>query len=59
MAMGDNFVNNTIVNILHVVSKTGADELQFVRITAAQTLSFIIVLVYYLKKYRHGKPHQK
>lgn len=59
MAMGDHFVNNTIVNILHVVSKTGADELQFVRITAAQTLSFIIVLVYYLKKYRHGKPHQK
>ncbi len=59
MAMGDHFVNNTIVNILHVVSKTGADELQFVRITVAQTLSFIIVLVYYLKKYRHGKPHQK
>ena len=49
MAMGDHFVNNTIVNILHVVSKTGADELQFVRITVAQTLSFIIVLVYYLK----------
>lgn len=59
MAMGDHFVNNTIVNILHVVSKTGADELQFVRITVAQSLSFIIVLVYYLKKYRHGKPHQK
>lgn len=59
MAMGDHFVNNTIVNILHVVSKTGADELQFVRITVAQTLSFVIVLVYYLKKCRHGKPHQK
>lgn len=59
MAMGDHFVNNTIVNILHVVSKTGADELQFVRITVAQTLSFIIVLVYYLKKCRHGKPHQE
>lgn len=59
MAMGDHFVNNTIVNILHVVSKTGADELQFVRITVAQTLSFVIVLVYYLKKYRHGKLHQK
>lgn len=34
-AMGDHFVNNTIVNILHVVSKTSADELQFVRITVA------------------------
>ena len=52
MAMGDHFVNNTIVNILHVVSKTGTDELQFVRITIAQTLSFIVVLIYYLKKYR-------
>lgn len=52
MAMGDHFVNNTIVNILHVISKTGTDELQFVRITIAQTLSFIVVLIYYLKKYR-------
>lgn len=52
MAMGDHFVNNTIINILHVVSKTGSDELQFVRITIAQTLSFIIVLIYYLKRYR-------
>lgn len=52
MAMGDHFVNNTIVNMLHVVSETGRDERQFVRITIAQTLSFIIVLVYYLKKRR-------
>ena len=35
MAMGDHFVNNTIVNILHVTSYTGADELMFVRITIA------------------------
>lgn len=52
MAMGDHFVNNTIVNILHVVSTTGNDELQFVRITIAQTLSFIVVLIYYLKKHQ-------
>lgn len=52
MAMGDHFVNNTMVNILHVVSETGSDELQFVRITIAQTLSFIVVLIYYLTKYR-------
>ncbi len=49
MAMGDHFVNNTIVNILHVVTHTGADELQFVRITIAQTLSFIVVLICCLK----------
>jgi len=52
MAMGDHFVNNTIVNVLHVVSTTGNDEFQFVRITIAQTLSFIAVLIYYLIKYR-------
>ena len=52
MAMGDHFVNNTIVNVLHVVSTTGNDGFQFVRITIAQTLSFIAVLIYYLIKYR-------
>lgn len=51
MAMGDHFVNNTIVNLLHVVSDTGVDELMFVRITIAQTVSFTLVLVCYIKKY--------
>lgn len=50
MAMGDHFVNNTIVNMLHVVSSSGADELMFVRMSIAQTLSFVIVLIVYLKK---------
>lgn len=50
MAMGDHFVNNTIVNMLHVVSGTGADELMFLRMAVAQTLSFVIVLIVYLKK---------
>lgn len=48
MAMGDHFVNNTIVNMLHVISNTGADELMIVRISIAQSVSFIIVLVWYL-----------
>ena len=52
LAMGDHFVNNTLVNILHITSNTGVDELQFVRITVAQTLSFVIVLICYLKKRR-------
>lgn len=52
MAMGDHFVNNTIVNLLHVVSKTGADELMTVRLTIAQSVSCVVVLVYYLLKYR-------
>lgn len=48
MAMGDHFVNNTIVNILHVVSETGADEMMFVRITIAQSVSFLLVLTCYI-----------
>ena len=52
MAMGDHFVNNTIINILHVVSTTEeADNLQFIRITIAQSLSFTIVLILYLINY--------
>ena len=52
MAMGDHFVNNTIVNILHVISAGGADQMQVVRISIAQFVSFIIVLVWYLMKKR-------
>lgn len=47
MAMGDHFVNNTLVNILHVISVNGTDQLQMIRISIAQTLSFILVLAYY------------
>ena len=50
MAMGDHFVNNTIVNILHVVSETGVDEMMFVRITIAQSLSFLLVLICYIRR---------
>lgn len=50
MAMGAHFVNNTIVNILHLVSDTGADELMFVRISIAQMLSFVVVLIVYIRK---------
>ena len=52
MAMGDHFVNNTLVNVLHVVSENGSDNLQMFRISIAQTLSFILVLIYYFYKKR-------
>ena len=57
MAMGDHFVNNTLVNILHVISENGADQLQMIRISIAQTLSFILVLAYYFysKKQKKGQ----
>lgn len=52
MSMSDHFVNNTIVNIFHVISDTGVDELQVVRIAVAQSISFIIVFIYYLRNYK-------
>ncbi len=48
-SMGDHFFNNTIVNLLHVVTDTGADELMTVRVSIAQTISFAIVIICYLK----------
>ena len=47
MGMGDHFVNNTIVNILHAVSKNGADEMMALRVAIAQSLSFILVLLWF------------
>lgn len=49
MPMADHFVNNTIVNLVHVVTTTGADELLVMRITIAQTVSFLIVVLIYIK----------
>ncbi len=48
-SMADHFFNNTIVNLLHVVTETGADELMTVRVSIAQTISFAIVLICYCK----------
>ena len=58
MAMGDHFVNNTLVNILHVTSTNGADQLQMIRISIAQTLSFILVMAYYFYSKNHKKSLQ-
>ncbi len=37
-------MNNTLVNLLHVQTASGADAMQTVRITIAQTLSTVTVL---------------
>lgn len=56
VGIGDHLFNNVIAtNLLHLVTDTGADELQIVRILIAQTISFIIVLLYY----KYCKMHQK
>lgn len=48
------FVANAIVNIVHVVSCTGTDEFMVVRITIAQALSFVSILVWYIFVKRKG-----
>lgn len=49
MGMGDHFVNNTIVNILHVINKEGeADNLTVIRISIAQSVSFTAVLIWFI-----------
>ena len=49
MSMADHFFNNTIINLLHITTISGADQLQVIRISVAQTLSFLIVLIIYFK----------
>ena len=54
IGMGDHLFNNTVAaNVLHVISGQGADSLQVVRIMAAQTISFAILLAFYI----HGRKH--
>ncbi|MCX7615571.1 MAG: CPBP family intramembrane metalloprotease [Clostridiales bacterium] len=55
MPMADHFLNNTIINILHVATTSGVDALQVVRISIAQTVSFLIVLFIYWKSGAHYK----
>ena len=53
VGLGDHLFNNTVAtNMLHVVSSTGADKLQIVRIMAAQLVSFTFVLVIYIYRSR-------
>lgn len=55
MPMADHFFNNTIINLLHLITISGADELQMLRITIAQTVSFIIVLFIYYRSRAYEK----
>lgn len=50
MAMADHFTNNFIINILHIVTVSGIDEMQVIRISVAQTLSFLIILFIFWRK---------
>jgi membrane protease YdiL (CAAX protease family) len=54
-SMGFHFVNNTVVNLLHVTSTSGADNLLTMRLTITGTCSFVIVLVIYIRWYNKQK----
>lgn len=50
IGIGDHLFNNIIAtNVLHIVTNTGADELQIVRILIAQIISFMVVSLIYKK----------
>ncbi len=53
--MAAHFVNNAIINLLHVSTSAGVDEMQTVRIAIAQSLSFVVVLVFFLLYIRRKK----
>lgn len=59
LGMADHFVNNTIINILHVLGSSGIDQLQTIRISIAQTVSFVIVLIIYCCVMKNHKKLEK
>lgn len=49
--MADHFFNNCIAtNLLHVTTETGTDEMMIVRVIMAQLISFVAVLIIWIKK---------
>jgi Predicted metal-dependent membrane protease len=42
------FANNTAINLFHISTINGVDELQTMRISIAQSVSFVVVLIIYL-----------
>lgn len=54
-SMAAHFVNNTIINLLHVLTPAGADEMQTVRITIAQSISCVAVFLVYISKTQRRK----
>lgn len=65
MSIGIHFINNTIVSILHVLSKAGitdqtiADKMLVSRICIAQTLSFVVILIWFLIEWNKRKQSKK
>jgi hypothetical protein len=52
------FINNASVNLLHVVTTSGVDELQTVRISIAQAILFVAALALVLAQRRKRRKVQ-
>ena len=55
LGLADHFLNNVIINIVHIESAQGHDKLQIVRIVLAQLLSLVFVCIIF----RHTKKRNK
>lgn len=53
--MAAHFINNASINLLHVVTASGVDELQTLRIAIAQSLSFVVVTLFFVQYVRRKK----
>lgn len=49
IGMGEHFFSNTITNLLHIETVSGADPLQIVRVMGANIISFAIIAVIYIR----------
>ncbi len=54
--MSEHFFNNSVINIVHVVSSEGSDHLQIIRIVTAQLLSFAFICILYVRKRKNLPP---
>ena len=51
IGLADHFFNNCVVtNLMHVVTDTGVDEMQIVRVLIGELLSYIVIVIYAKKK---------
>lgn len=51
IGMGEHFFNNTVVNLLHITTVNGTDNMQIIRVMLANFISFsVVAVVYYVRK---------
>jgi len=54
ISLADHFFNNTIINLLHIQTVSGFDELQIARALVAQIIGPVLITVLYCKRQKRG-----